>query len=350
MRTAESEGLIKSSLVHGRFYNPEPCDSTGLMRILLVKTSSLGDVVHNLPVITDLKARMPEAAVDWVVEEAFADIPRLHPGIRKVISVALRRWRKSMLSYRTWQEMGNFRRGLRTTDYDVVLDTQGLIKSALITRQARMAAGGRRCGYSREVAREALAAYGYDTTFTIPLSAHAVERNRWLAAAAFDYALDAPLDYGIAAPELRAEWQTQQPCAVLLTGTSRADKLWHEAGWIQLGQALADRGLVSVLPAGSDEERERAERLAAKIPGSIVAPPLRVAELAGLFASASIIVGLDSGLTHLAAALGKPTVGLFCGSDPYLTGLHAGSRARNLGRPGIPPSAETVIATVATLI
>ena len=336
--------------MHGRFYNPEPCDSTGLMRILLVKTSSLGDVVHNLPVITDLKARMPDATVDWVVEEAFADIPRLHPAVRNVIPVALRRWRKALFTSSTWREMRAFRRDLRAQTYDVVLDTQGLIKSGLITTQARMAPGGQRCGYSREVAREGLAAYCYDATFTIPVSAHAVERNRWLAAAAFDYPLDAPLDFGIAAPELRADWQTQQPCAVLLTGTSRADKLWPEADWIQLGQALAARGLISLLPAGSDEERARAHRLALQIPGSIVAPPLRVKELAGLFAGASIVVGLDSGLTHLAAALGKPTVGLFCGSDPDLTGLHAGSRARNLGRRGTPPSAEAVITAAVALL
>ena len=350
MRTAERGGLIRGSLVHGWFYNPEPRDSTGLMRILLVKTSSLGDVVHNLPVVTDLKAHMPDATIDWVVEEAFADIPRLHPAIRKVIPVALRRWRKALLGLSTWHEIRAFRRDLCAQAYDVVLDTQGLIKSGLVTAQVHMAKGGRRCGYSREVAREGLAAYCYDATFTIPLSAHAVERNRWLAAAAFDYPLDAPLDYGITVPELHAAWQTQQPCAVLLTGTSRADKLWPEADWIRLGQAQAERGLISLLPAGSDEERARAQRLALQIPDSIVAPPLRVAELAGLFAGASVIVGLDSGLTHLAAALGKPTVGIFCGSDPELTGLHAGRRARNLGRPGSPPRAETVIATVAALI
>ena len=320
------------------------------MRILLVKTSSLGDVVHNLPVVTDLKARMPDAIIDWVVEESFVDIPRLHPAVRSVIPVALRRWRKALFNASTWREMRAFRRDLRAQAYDIVLDTQGLIKSGLITTQARMAPGGQRCGYSREVAREGLAAYCYAATFTIPVSAHAVERNRWLAAAAFDYALDTPLDYGIAAPKLRADWQAQQPCAVLLTGTSRADKLWPEADWIRLGQALAEHGLISLLPAGSDEERARAHRLALKIPGSIITPPLQVKELAGLFARATIVVGLDSGLTHLAAALGKPTVGLFCGSDPDLTGLHAGSGAHNLGRPGAPPSADAVINTVAALI
>lgn len=320
------------------------------MRILLVKTSSLGDVVHNLPVVTDLKTRMPGAAIDWVVEEAFADIPRLHPGVGQVVPVALRRWRKALFSSSTWREMHAFRQNLRAEAYDAVLDSQGLIKSALIAAQARLAPGGRRCGYAREVAREALAARCYDTAFAIPRNAHAVERNRWLAAAAFDYAADFALDYGIAAPALAARWLPRQAYAVLLTGSSRADKLWPEADWMRLGHALAGHGLVSLLPAGSNEERERAERLALQIPGAIAAPPLHVSELAGLFSGADIVVGPDTGLTHLAAALGKPALALFCGSDPERTGLFAGPRARNLGRAGRPPGAEETIAAAQSLL
>jgi heptosyltransferase-1 len=319
------------------------------MRILLVKTSSLGDVVHNLPVVTDLKRRMSGAIIDWVVEESFADIPRLHPGIDAVIPIALRRWRKAMLASPIWREMRDFRQRLRAEPYDVVLDTQGLIKSALIARQARLAPHGRRCGYSAEVAREPLAARAYDAVYTIPRNTHAVERNRWLAAAAFDCIADGALDYGISARPLQTAWLPRQPMVVLLTGTSRADKLWPEHDWIGLGQTLAERGQVSVLPAGSAEERARAHRLAAQIPGSLVAPPLAVAELAGLFADAQLVVGLDSGLTHLAAALGRPAIALFCGSDPDLTGLHAGSQARNLGRPGLPPTVDAVLAAAFAL-
>jgi heptosyltransferase I len=320
------------------------------MRILLVKTSSLGDVVHNLPVVTDLATRVPGAMIDWVVEEAFADIPRLHPHIVKVIPVALRRWRKSWSNADTWREMRAFRSALRAQAYDVVLDTQGLIKSGLITAQTRVTASGRRCGYSAEVAREALAARCYDATFTIPTSAHAVERNRWLAAAAFDYILDLPLDYGINAPPLQRDWQPRQRFAVLLTGTSRVDKLWPDADWIRLGQAQAVRGLVSVLPAGSAAERSRVQHIAAHVPGSVIAPAMSVAELASLSAAAELVVGLDSGLTHLAAALGRPTLALFGGSDPGLTGLHAGNRAVNLGRAGNPPSADAAIKAVTALI
>lgn len=319
------------------------------MRILLVKTSSLGDVVHNLPVVTDLRAHLPGATMDWVVEEAFADIPKLHFGVGKVIPVALRRWRKSLFASSTWREMRDFRRRLRAEAYDVVLDTQGLVKSAVITWQARLIPNGRRCGYAAEVAREPLAARAYDNGYVIPRNIHAVERNRWLAAAAFDYIADTPLDYGIAAQPLQATWLPDRPIAILLTGASRADKLWPEVDWVRTGQWLAQRGLACVLPAGSTAERGRAQRLAAQIPGGLLAPSLSVAELAGLFSRARLAIGLDTGLTHLAAALGKPAIALFTGSDPTLTGLQAVTAIRNLGQRGLPPSADAVIAAASAL-
>lgn len=310
------------------------------MRILLVKTSSLGDVIHNLPVVSDLKRRFPDAEIDWCVEENFAAIPRLHPGVRKIIPVAVRRWRKALLKSATWREMRAFRAELRAETYDVVLDTQGLAKSAVIARQAH----GTRCGYAAEAAREPLAARFYDATFGIPKAAHAVDRNRWLAAAVFDYPLDQPLDYGIAAPPLAADWLPARPYAVLLTATSRDDKLWEEARWIDLGRTLAGKGIHPVLPAGSLLERERAARLAAAIPGAVAAPPLSIEQLAGLLADARLAVGVDTGLTHLATALGVPTVALYTATEPGLTGVLGTGFFRNLGGPGRAPEAAAVAA------
>lgn len=310
------------------------------MRILLVKTSSLGDVIHNLPVVSDLKRRFPDAEVDWCVEDAFAAIPRLHPGVRKVIPVAVRRWRRALFAATTWREMRAFRENLRAEAYDVVLDTQGLLKSALIARQAR----GPACGHAAESAREPLAARFYAASFAIPKAAHAVERNRWLAAAAFDYPPDQPLAYGIAAPALAAAWLPAPPYAVLLTATSRDDKLWAEAQWIALGKALAARGIRSVLPGGSPAERERAARLAAAIPDAIAAPPLGIDQLAGLLAGARLAVGVDTGLTHLAAALAVPTIALYTATEPGLTGVLGSGYFRNLGGPGRAPDAQAVLA------
>lgn len=308
--------------------------------VLLVKTSSLGDVIHNLPVVSDLLRHWPDLRIDWVVEESFADIPRLHPGVAQVHPVAIRRWRRALGQRQTWREIAAFRHRLRANCYDLVIDTQGLAKSALIT----WLADGLRCGYSREVAREPLAAAFYDCRFAIPPNAHAVERNRWLAAAAAAYTPDLPLRYGI-----HASGAATEGCCVLLTASSRDDKLWPEEHWRVLGGALAARGLHCLLPAGSARERERAERIAATIPAARVVPPSSLRELAGILGGAHSVVGVDTGLTHLAAALDRPVVALYVATDPGLTGVYAGPRALNLGGRGQMPQPEEVLARLDAL-
>lgn len=320
------------------------------MRILLVKTSSLGDVVHNLPVVSDLARHFPAAKIDWLVEEGFAALPRLHPAVDRVLPVAIRRWRRRLLSPATWVQIAAFRRRLRQCAYDIVIDTQGLLKSALLAGQVRLAANGRRCGFNRHTVREAGAARFYDAVFDIPRALHAVERNRRLAAAAAGYILDMTLDYGVAAPPLCANWLPKKDYAVLLTATSRADKLWPEPDWHALGLALVASGLVCVLPGGSGEERQRAARLAMTLGRAVAAPALRLDELAALLAGAQLVVGVDTGLVHLAAALGRPTLALFCASDPELTGVHAGALAVNLGGRDAPPAAADVVAGALALI
>ena len=310
------------------------------MRILLVKTSSLGDVIHNLPVVSDLRRSFPEARIDWCIEEAFADIPRMHPDVNEILPVAIRRWRNSMGKSATWREISEFKRRIGKSRYDAILDTQGLIKSGLISRQAK----GRRYGYASEVARESLAARFYDETFVIPPNAHAVERNRWLCAAAFDTSIDLPLDYGIIAPFIELPWLSSGRIAVLLTATSRDDKLWDEASWMQVAQALINRGLSPVFPSGNALERQRVERLVAAVPGAIVAPALNLNELASLIARAALAIGVDTGLAHLAAALKVPTIALYITTDPALTGVYGTGFFRNLGNSGNAPTAAQVMA------
>jgi heptosyltransferase-1 len=313
------------------------------MRILLVKTSSLGDVIHNLPVVSDLRRRFPGVIIDWCVEEAFTDIPRLHPAVAEVIPVAIRRWRKTLLSGATWREIGAFRRRLGGKEYDAIVDTQGLIKSGLITFLAR----GTCCGHAAEAAREPLSSWFYDKTYLIPPNAHAVERNRWLCAAALGYPVDLPLDYGIVAPDADFPWLPGQRLAVLLTATSRDDKLWDEERWIAVARYCLECGLTPVLPWGGAKERERAGRIAAAAAGAVLAPPSSLFELAALLGRAELTVGVDTGLVHLAAALGVPAIALYVASDPALTGIHGVRNFRNLGGPGRAPGAEEVIAAVA---
>lgn len=315
--------------------------------ILLIKTSSLGDVVHNLPVASDIRRRFPRARIDWVVEEAYRDIVAMHPAVHRAIPVALRRWRGNLLKPAHWREFGQFRRALSGARYDCVIDTQGLIKSALLAR----AATGTRHGYARGSAREPLAAKFYDCTHVVPRELHAVERNRRLAALALGYEPPAALDYGIAdcAP---AHPAARQPYCVLLHATSRADKLWPEPSWVQLGGALAQQGYALILPWGDAAEHARAERLARAVPGAVVPPAQGIAAVAGMLAGAHAIVGVDTGLTHLAAALGRPVVALYCGTRPGLTGVYAGAgaRVRNLGDSGQTPAVAEVQAALQQLI
>ncbi|MGB3934650.1 MAG: lipopolysaccharide heptosyltransferase I, partial [Burkholderiales bacterium] len=243
-------------------------------RILFIKTSSLGDVVHNCPAVSDVARCVPDAAIDWVVEDSFAEVAALHPGVRRVIPVSIRRWRGALLSSATWSEMSAFRGALRAERYDAVIDSQGLVKSALLAAMAR----GRRHGLDRASAREPFAARFYETTHAVAANLHAVERNRRLAAAALGYAVPAGCDYGLRAegePPLRA----QAPYALLLTMTSRDDKLWAEERWRSLGQGLEKQGLRSVLPWGSEEERRRCARIATAIPGAVVPPRMPLAGL-----------------------------------------------------------------------
>lgn len=312
-------------------------------RILLVKTSSLGDVLHNLPVVSDIVRHYPHAHIDWVVEESFAALPRLHPAVRNIIPVAVRRWRRKLLKSDTWREIAAFRRTMAASHYDLAIDTQGLLKSALLMRNAQTL----RCGYDKHSAREPLAASLYQRTFPVATGQHAVERNRQLAAQALGYTLDEPADYGILPPQIvRPDWLVNEAYAVLLHATSRDDKLWDEANWIALGHGLHERNIRCVLPWGSEAERMRSQRLAAAIPAAIAPPRLNLNEAAALLGGAQAVVGVDTGLAHLAAALGVPTVGVYTATDPVLTGLYAGRRMVNLGNIDQAPGVAEVVAAL----
>ncbi len=312
--------------------------------ILLIKTSSLGDVVHNLPVVSDIRARFPRACIDWVVEEAYRDIVGMHPQVRRAIPVALRRWRANPFKRAHWRELGQYRHALSGLRYDCVIDTQGLIKSALLARVA----SGTRHGYAGSSAREPLAAKFYDVVHVVPRDLHAVLRNRRLAALALGYELPAALDYGIAVPSGVGPIESRPYC-VLLHATSRADKLWPEPAWERLGHALARQGYAAILPWGDAAERARSERIARALPGAVVPAALDILAMARLLAGAQAVIGVDTGLTHLAAAVGRPVIALYCGTDPGLTGVYSGqgaAQARNLGGRRSAPEVDEVLAAL----
>jgi heptosyltransferase-1 len=314
-------------------------------QLLLVKTSSLGDVVHSLPVVTDLLRVSPRARVDWVAERSFASIPALHPGVRSVIPCELRRWRRTWLSRTTRSEWRDFLARLRSTRYDAIIDTQGLLKSALIARLAH----GRRYGLDWPSSREPLRLF-YDRTFNVPWSMHAVERNRRLAAMALGYEPAGDPDYGIRCAPSDAPWLPRKPNAVLLHASSHARKLWPESSWIDLGQRLARHGYSLLLPWGSPDEQARAMRLTQQIPNSAVPPAMELVEVAAILAGAAAVVGVDTGLTHLAAALGVPTIGIYGATDPRATGLYARGGAFNRGGPGRFPSVDDVLDALRELV
>lgn len=288
------------------------------MHILIIKTSSLGDVIHTLPALSDALQHDPQLQSDWLVEEAFAEIPAWHPAIKRVIPVALRRWRKQ--AWRTWYS-GTWRKFIHTLtkqQYDKVIDAQGLIKSAFLTYQAR----GLRCGLDRHSAREPLAALAYQQTYAISKNQHAVTRIRQLFAAVLDYPLpDSPPDYGIVS-HLNVACQSVRSTVIFLHGTTWITKHWPDKYWIALAQRLTAAGFAVRLPWGNREEYARAQKIAATDPNISLIPKSNLHGIATALAQARAVVGVDTGLAHLAAALAVPSVTLYGATQPTWTGTY----------------------------
>jgi heptosyltransferase I len=310
-------------------------------RVLFVKLSSLGDVVHHLPAVTELAENRPGIQIAWAVEEAYVELVKLHPAVTDVYPVGLRALRGNVLDLSRWRRMREVRRALAAGAWDYVVDAQGLIKSALVARAAR----GVAFGMDRASARERLAARFYDVTIPVARNLHAVERNRRLVAEIFGYAVRGAPSYGISAPPAAPASAPQGPYAVLLHAASRADKRWAHERWVALARLLSESGYAAVFPGGTEAERQSAADLARQVPGALAAPPMDLAGAAALIAHASLVAGVDTGLTHLAVALGRPTVGIYCATRPELTGLN-GREGVNLGGPGRAPSVEAVAAAL----
>jgi len=314
------------------------------MRILIVKLSSLGDVVQTMPVVHDVLAAFPRAQMDWVVEEAFAPLVQEVSGVHRVLPIAQRRWRKTWFSAPTKAERAAFTQALQAQEYDAVIDFQGLIKSALVARSARLAKGGFRATYANA---SELCAYEWpvrwmlDRLVAMPQRIHAVARYRLLAAKALGYSAEGAATYPLMA--WSASPATQERLGVVLAhGTTRADNEWPESQWIALGKLLISQGHAVELPHAGALELERVQRIAAALgPQAQVWPVLSLAEVAQRMALSRGVVGVDSGLSHMAVALGLPHVQIFSQARAWRAGPVGCVYQVAVGG-SAPPSVDTV--------
>lgn len=285
------------------------------MRVLIVKTSSMGDVIHTLPALTDAGQHIPGIQFDWVVEENFAEIPAWHPLVKQVIPMAWRRWRKQLFTRETRAEMRAFRQKVREQRYDLIIDAQGLVKSAIFSCFAK----GKRCGLNYASARESYASIFYHRHCNVLFEQHAVVRARSLFSQALGYSLpETVADYGIDRTRFANDQRT--PYLVFLHGTTWTTKHWPEENWMALANMAAAAGFSIKLPWGNANEQDRALRIAASCQQADVLPRQGLAGMASVLAGAKAIVSVDTGLGHLAAALDVPTVSLYGPTDPAMTG------------------------------
>lgn len=342
-------------------------------KILLVKLSSLGDILHNLPIVWDLRKRVPNAQIDWIVEEAYAHL--LDPlkstsdfkGIDHIIPVSFRRWRKSLFRLQTWREFFAMRQLLQQTAYDIILETQGLLKSALVCALAKksnasiVAGLGNATEYS---GYESIARLFYTQKVNVPVKCHAVDRSRRVMCSAFDWPLlnrqdEPPLFYPfqfikrlstLPIEDLKKTAEaTSLPYIVCFHSTARPEKRWPNDNWVELGHALSIQGYQLVFPWGTEAEMKVSNLIASQIPNAIVPRAFSMNEIFSLVTHAALTIGVDTGLTHLSAVLGKPTIEIYCDSPRWKTEGYWSHVIINLGDRGAPPLVLEVMEAVKAL-
>ena len=337
-------------------------------KILLVKLSSLGDVLHNLPIVWDLRARLPDAQIDWVVEEGYVHLltPLLSKdgfkGIDRIIPFGLRRWKKNLLQLSTWNEFFTFKRRLQKTSYDILIETQGLLKSAIVCSLAKKSSNAVIAGLANATefsGYEPIARSFYNQSVQVPTQYHAVDRSRWVTCSALNWSLidrkNAPRFYpetyinslgkaSVGLNELKA------PYVLCFHSTAREAKRWSNADWIDLGKELSSRGYQVVLPWGNLAEQAVSKEIALQIPNALVPPAFSIEDAFGVIAGAALTVGVDTGLTHLAAVLNKPTVEIYCDSPLWKTEGYWSKNIRNVGDIQKPPTVSQVLQAASELL
>ena len=307
----------------------------------------MGDVFHTFPALSDGQQNIPDLVVDWVVEGAFSEIPKWHPVVDKVYPIQLRNWRKSLFRKQTRQEINAFFEEINQTHYDLILDAQGLLKSAWVARKIN----AKTTGYDWKSAREPLATLFYDSKCSVAKNQHAILRLRQLVAQSLGYVLpeNAPIVYGLdtqawSKPQLVTEQFAEHDYWVFLHGTTWETKYWPENYWIELLQKANALGKKVILPWGNQEEHERALRIASSLEGDnnpsgkkVWVPPVMLSlnDMAKTLKNAEAVVSVDTGLSHVAAALEVPMVVMYRVTDPKLVGAD-GSKVTRLESPCAP--------------
>jgi heptosyltransferase-1 len=342
-------------------------------KFLLVKLSSLGDVLHNLPIVSDIRSYYPQAQIDWVVEEAYVDL--LKPlqttsnfkGIDRIIPIALRRWKRNIFSFHNWQELFQFIRTLKAEKYDEIIDSQGLIKSALVARLAGKTISGKVTGLANATeysGYEPLARTFYDESVQVPMQCHAIDRSRYLISSAIRIPLISRTSPIVFYPSQFIEYLTRpldqstelklgdlkKPYVLCFHATAREAKKWSHESWITVGKYLIKRGLVPIYPWGNLAEKKVSQEISAGVEGSIVPSTNSIHDYFQIISQASLTIGVDTGLTHLSAVLNRPTIEIYCDSPIWKTEGYWSEKILNLGNLGKPPSVQMVIEAIDQLI
>ena len=327
-------------------------------KILLVKLSSLGDVLHNLPIVWDIRARLPQAQIDWVVEEGYVHL--LTPlqsrdgfrGIDRIIPFGLRRWKKSLFSLNSWKKFFAFKRELQEVRYDLIIETQGLLKSALVCALAKKSSDAVVAGLANATefsGYEPISRVFYNQLVQVPFHCHAVDRSRYVTCSALDWPLIDraekaqfyPVSHveSIVTPKVAG---LEKPYILFFHSTAREAKRWANTHWVQLGKKLSSLGYQVVLPWGSADERVVSMELARQIPGSLVPNAFSIEEAFSVITNSALVVGVDTGLTHLSAVLNRPTVEIYCDSPRWKTEGYWSEKIRNVGDIQKPPTVDEV--------
>jgi heptosyltransferase-1 len=338
-------------------------------KILLVKLSSLGDVLHNLPIVWDLRARLPHAQIDWVIEEGYVHL--LEPlrsrngfrGIDRIIPFGLRRWKKNLLKLSTWQDFFTFKRQLQEVSYDIIIETQGLLKSAMVCSLANKSSNCIVAGLANATefsGYEPIARSFYNQSVQVPTQCHAVDRSRWVMSSALNWPLVDRTVVPQFYPELYQRFLDinsrevsqafKQPYVLCFHSTAREAKRWSNQNWIALGKELTSKGYQLVFPWGNAKERAVSVEIANAVPGSVVPEAFSIEEAFSMISGAALTVGVDTGLTHLAAVLNKPTVEIYCDSPRWKTEGYWSNHIRNVGDIKTPPRVAEVIEASLSLL